>query len=60
MWKGWWHKMTNKEWLDTLNPFDKAVVLVNFVRNAPQAIQTDEEAIKREFRKWLNEEHNNS
>ena len=49
--------MTNREWLETLDAFDKAVVLVNFVRNAPQAIQTDEKAIKRAFCEWLDKEH---
>ena len=49
--------MKNKEWLETLNAFDKAVVLVNFVRNVPEAIQTDKEAIKQAFREWLDKEH---
>lgn len=49
--------MTNKEWFETLDAFDKAIVIVNFVRNVPQAIQTDTEAIKKMFREWLNENY---
>lgn len=52
--------MTNKEWFETLNAFDKAVVIVNFVRNVPQAIQTDSEEIKKAFRQWLYEEYSST
>ena len=48
--------MTNKEWLDSLNEFDKIIVITNFVRNIPEHNQTNKEYIKQEFREWLKKE----
>ena len=49
-------EMTNKEWLDSLNEFDKIIVITNFVRNIPEHNQTNKEYIKQEFREWLKKE----
>ena len=48
--------MTNKEWFDGLDEFDKIVTITNFVRNIPENKQTDKDYIKQEFRNWLNKE----
>lgn len=48
--------MTNKDWLNGLNEFDKIIVITNFIRNIPEHKQTDKEYIRQEFRKWLNKE----
>lgn len=48
--------MTNKEWFDSLNEFDKIVTITNFIRNIPEHKQNDSAYIKEEFREWLQKE----
>lgn len=50
--------MTNKEWYDTLNEFEKAIIIVNFIRNnIPEYYtKTDEQAVKKAFQEWLKQE----
>ncbi len=45
--------MTNKEWLNSLDDFEKAVVITNFARNYTEFQK--QKGLK-DWRKWLDQE----
>lgn len=45
--------MTNKEWLLSLDEFERAVVCVNFGRTIPQVLHGNEKFVREYYEKWL-------
>lgn len=51
--------MTNREWIESLDEFQRAVVVVNFGRSVPEHLQDNGEYVRRQYNKWLSQDVDN-